>query len=246
MENRQTQCPHCSTMSQGGASYCGSCGRALSQVCGNCWTENPLTIKFCLSCGTNLTARRFCVPGREAEDWASKFSGFKWPRIVDHKASQVLSKATPALGSEHETVIAVTGIRSDYWLAKVTASGHAISASWPGRQFVGTLVVSNCRLLIADFAANTPYAYQYMNLQSAHLSDNGPGRSPVFSLDFGSDGMVELHRSRMKKFPIPFPSAYLLEATAAAASLIKQQQDENWLVDSFFQFLINSRRRLKF
>jgi hypothetical protein len=190
-----------------------------------------------------LSTTKFSIPRNLVEQWASKFSQYRWPRELGQKTSGLLLKAAPAFDSQHETIIASTVIQGKYWLTKAIASGHTISAPWKNQQ-AGALIITNWRLLIADWLASAVYIYPYSELQSAHLSDHGPGKFPVFSLNFGSEGIVELYRARMVKFPFPFPSPYLVAATAAAADAIKHQQAENVMVDSFFQFLVSSRKQL--
>ena len=48
------ECPRCQTVAPEGAKFCMSCGSPMSAICPECGTELPAEARFCLNCGNQL------------------------------------------------------------------------------------------------------------------------------------------------------------------------------------------------
>jgi len=246
---KETQCPKCGTMNPSTALHCGNCGNSLSVVCRNCWKPSPTSSTYCQNCGENLSTAHFALPREVAEDWVAKFAELDWHRGMGEWPDGLKENLMPSWGMQQEISIMTSAIKSTYWLVKVVTPSSMLYPKHDG----GTLYMTNWRLIVMTWRYRTgpkdndpgrPYVghFPYDQLKSARLLNDGPGKWPVFSLDFGALGTVELHRSKMYNFPFtPIPTPMAAMATGAASLVIQRQQADNRLVNNFFKFVVDSR-----
>src|SRR5262249_18527258 len=76
-------CPRCQTSNPENAKFCLNCGTALTAVCSNCNTPLPSGARFCMNCGQPVTA-------------ASPVDESRLTRLVANTPSQLAEKMRTA------------------------------------------------------------------------------------------------------------------------------------------------------
>ncbi len=266
MNNLPLICPNpdCGTANTSDAKHCMVCGTRLGQKCLRCWADNDASALHCKNCGRNLKGGHFGLPQDRAEAWARQFQAFEWRRNLQKPIESWCTKLADPLDLRQETVIVSELIQSDKWLPKIVATGRVIGKEftnyspwpeflWPKQdQAWGALIITDWRLCVLDSLGGAE-TYPFDNLASIGFSRQYRKDAPIFDLDFGPRGTVEIWRRQMTEVYAPSAlSRFLMNArTAATANYVTavtseragKESRENMLVVAFFEDVIRNRQQ---
>jgi|GEM_PF-2862473 len=256
--------PDCRTANATNAKHCTKCGTRLGHKCRRCWVDNELSADHCKNCGRILIGSHYGLPRDRAEAWGQKFQDYDWPRTLNAPSQAWSANLADPLDYHQEIVIAHDSIRSDGWLPKVVAAGRVIGKEfkdyspwpklmWPKQDMMwGALIVTDWRLCVLD-ALGRADTYPFDDLASVSFSREYRKNAPIFDLDFGARGRIEIWRRQMTEVYAPNTlSRFLMNArTNATANLLTlvtaeragKQARENMLVVAFFEDVIRGRQQ---